>query len=331
MTGRLVVAALVAGLFGSVVGPVRAEVTAEQVRQAIAHGTAYLLEQQRADGSWPEMVGQNGGISALSTLALLNAGVDPDNEKIQRALLYLRRIPAERTYVVSLQTMVFARATPDRDRALIARNVRWLERTQLSEGPYRGAWTYPGLGAAGDNSNTQFALLGLFEAERVGVPANPQTWRLAKAYWERVQNEDGSWSYNLDTHAGTGSMTCAGITSLVIAADRVQLADARVNGDHIECCLPRSGGDSDRIERGLQWLGRHYSVTHNPGENRWTLYYLYGLERAGRLTARRFLALPVRPGRPDRADWYREGAEWLVHRQEGMSGFWRAEGPAEIN
>ena len=45
--------------------------------------------------------------------------------------------------------------------------------------------------------------------------------------------------------------------------------------------------------------GSHYSVSHNPGAGgTWTLYYLYGLERAGRLTARRFLPLPPGPASP---------------------------------
>ena len=53
------------------------------------------------------------------------------------------------------------------------------------------------------------------------------------------------------------------------------------------------------------------------------LYYLYGLERVGRLTARRFIPLfPTKPGQPDRADWYREGAEHLVRSQDPLSGFW---------
>ena len=37
---------------------------------------------------------------------------------MQKALEYLRKIEPERTYVVSLQTMVFARAEPERDRLL---------------------------------------------------------------------------------------------------------------------------------------------------------------------------------------------------------------------
>lgn len=318
---------------GGVVATLRAEVAPEQVRKAIERGVKYLKSQQRNDGSWIDVVGQSGGVSALCTLALLNAGAEPGDESLQKALSHLRKIKPERTYVVALQTMAFARAEPERDRFLIDRNVKWLQATQIKEGPCKGAWTYPGIGGEGDNSNSQFALLALHEAERVGVSASDRTWRLAKKYWEDCQNADGSWPYNRQATHGTGSMTCAGITSLVIAMDRVQLSDARVAGDRINCCAGRAGGDEDRIERGLQWLGRHYSVARNPGVGGdiWLLYYLYGLERAGRLTARRFIPLPARPGQADRADWYREGTDLLVRNQDSLSGFWTGKGPAESN
>ena len=71
----------------------------------------------------------------------------------------------------------------------------------------KGAWGYPQ--AEGDNSNSQFALLALHEAERVGVSVNDQTWRLALDYWTRSQNPNGSWGYKPGL-PGTGSMTCAG-------------------------------------------------------------------------------------------------------------------------
>ena len=311
------------GLLGSIAGPVRAEVTAEQVRKAIDRGANYLLEQQLGDGSWPEMIGYRGGVSALCTLALLNAGVEADDQRMQKALDYLRTIRPEKTYVVALQTIVLARAEPDRDRELILRNVKWLQSTQIIKGLNKGAWTYPDTrGTKGDQSNSQFALLALHEAERVGVVAKELTWRLAKGYWVRGQNADGSWGY-LGSSIGTGSMTCAGITSLVIAADRVQPSDARAVGDRVECCLARPARGADRIERGFRWLGEHYSVEQNPNEPTWTLYYLYGLERAGRLTARRFIPLPSRPGQPSRADWYREGADHLIRNQDSVSGAWR--------
>ena len=79
---------------------------------------------------------------------------------MQKALSHLRKIKPDWTYVVALQTMVFARVSPEQDRVLIGRNVKWLENTQIPEGPSKGAWSYPGRGA-GDNSNAQFALLAL--------------------------------------------------------------------------------------------------------------------------------------------------------------------------
>ncbi|MEN6458700.1 MAG: DUF4159 domain-containing protein [Thermoguttaceae bacterium] len=326
---RLVAAAALATvLVGLFVGAVRAEVTAEQVRKAIDRGAGYLKRQQRADGSWPDMIGMPGGISALCTLALLNVGVEPDDPLMQKSLAHLRQIKLERTYVVALQTMVFARATPTRDRSLIERNVKWLQSTQIADGDYKGAWTYPGLGD-GDNSNSQFALLALYEAERSGVPSSARTWKLAQRHWEDFQHVDGSWGYKRGA-PGTGSMTCAGISSLVIASDRVQASDARVVGDRIDCCRANQAGEETRIDRGIQWLGQHFSVSHNPVAGAtWALYYLYGLERAGRLTARRFIPLPARAGGVARADWYREGADWLIRQQDGLSGFWAGAGLGE--
>jgi hypothetical protein len=297
----------------------RAEITAEQVREAIDKGIKYLTQQQNPNGSWTDMMGQPGGVSALCTLALLNAGVDPADPSMQKALAYLRKIKPEMTYVNSLQTMVFCRAEPEKDRLLIARNVKWFEGTQIDEGPKKGAWSYPH--GPGDNSNAQFALLALHEAERVGVRAKDQTWRLARNYWQDCQNADGSWGYYKPL-AGTGSMSCAGITSLVIAEDRIQPPDAKVVRGEIKCCATgENAEENDRIDRALDWLGRNFSVTDNPGYmQNFVLYYLYGLERAGRLTARRFIG---------EHDWYREGADFLVRRQDKLSGFWVGNGHAE--
>ena len=180
MNRRLVAAVCPCVLLCGIVGNLRAEITAEQVRTAIDRGVGYLKNQQHDDGSWSELTGFSGGVTSLCTLALLNAGVPPDDESIQKSLHYLRRIDPEMTYVVSLQTMVFARADPSRNLSLLRKNVAWLQKTQITKGPAAGSWTYGLIDAGGDNSNTQFALLALYEAERVGVPAADETWRAAK-------------------------------------------------------------------------------------------------------------------------------------------------------
>lgn len=326
-----VAASLILGLPGAPpLRPAAAEITAQDVRRSIESGVEYLKKQQgKTNGSWPDHQGQPGGLTALCTLALLNSGVPVEDPSVQRALGYLRKLGnPEMTYATALQTMVFCLAEPEKDRLLIRRNAKWLEGTQLSSGERKGAWGYAGNQGKGDNSNTQFAMLGLYEAEQVGVEVSDQTWRLALNYWRDCQKPDGSWGY-FKGYPSSGSMTCAGISSVVIASGQLGQESARVEGESVLCCGARIEGSD--VERALTWLGNKFSVTSNPSalsgrdggvSGTWLLYYLYGVERVGRLTGRRFIG---------RHDWYREGAEMLVHKQDDLSGYWRGVGHGENN
>ncbi|HEY1065413.1 MAG TPA: hypothetical protein VGE52_04865, partial [Pirellulales bacterium] len=73
-------------------GPARArgDLGAEQVAAAIERGAAYLIRQQTADGVWSEWPNCESGTVALCTLALLNAGVSPDDPAVKKSLTYLR-------------------------------------------------------------------------------------------------------------------------------------------------------------------------------------------------------------------------------------------------
>ncbi len=303
-------------LFAQPAGPV----TAEQVRAAIEGGTKYLLsEQDSRRGSWNELAQYPGGVTGLCTLALLNSGVEPNDPQIQKALRYLRKIEPSKTYSVALQTMALCAATPRRDLLQIQKNVRWLEQTQLSAGD----WSYPP-GSAGDNSNSQFAVLALHEAERVGAKVSLATWERAAEYWKGCQNPDGSWGYKPQWPDGSGSMTCAGIGAMVISTGHANNPNAEVHNGLVQCCRPQE--DDDSLERALTWLGRNFSVRRNPGRRGsghvWHYYYLYGLERVGRLTARRLIG---------EHDWYREGAEFLIQQQDQFSHLWAGTGHAEDN
>jgi len=142
MRRPIALAVLLAVGFGPSVASLRAEITAEQVRQAIDKGTGYLKRMQRDNGSWPDFLTQyTGGVTALCTLALLNSGVEPDDPHVRRALEYLRALKPDKTYTVSLQTMVFCQADPTRYKLLINRNVKWLESQQKRASDSRpGAW-----------------------------------------------------------------------------------------------------------------------------------------------------------------------------------------------
>ena len=305
-------------LLACLTAPARGQIEAEQVRDALKRAVQFLEREQNPDGSWPRFTKHD--LTGLCTLALLQAGVKPDDPHIVKALNHLRKPdqkPKE-TYETSLQTMVFCAAEPKKDILLIRRNATWLEQNQISSGGNKGAWSYPG--GPGDNSNTQFALLALHEAERVGVKVKDETWRVALGYWQSTQNPDGSFGYQKGL-PGSASMTCAGITSLVIASGRLDGGEADVEAGRVRCCGDQQANQP--LERALSWLGDNFSVHNNTGGNgMWLLYYLYGVERVGRLTNHRFIG---------GHDWYREGSEMLVRNQDQLSGFWKGAGHVEDN
>ncbi|MEI6238859.1 MAG: DUF4159 domain-containing protein [Planctomycetia bacterium] len=288
----------------------------ERIQRAIEKARDWLVREQEADGSWEcAMRTQETrvGATALVMLALANAGVGAEEPALRKSLDWLRRQEPEETYSVSLQTMVLAMLAPAADRVIIQRNVGWLEQTQVAQGPAAGSWSYGKGKGTGDNSNSQFALLALHEAARAGAKVRPEVWMKAQQYWVSCANADGSWGYTIGNVAGTGSMTCAGIASVWITAEHLGTPDAQAGRDTVSCC---GGGSSPKaLERGLDWLGKRFSVRENPGGGQtWHFYYLYGLERVGRFTARRFIG---------QAEWYLEGARVLVASQDQLSGAFR--------
>ena len=301
--------------------PSAAAVTREEVERAIREGVRYLKGQQRDDGSWADVENDaRTGVTSMVTLALLTAGERPDSQTIRKALEYLRGFtPSDlhSTYAISLQTMVYAAADPAKDSVRIAANVDWLQDAQIKPGDaqyWPGSWSYAESkrGRPGDNSNTQYALLGLHAASEVGVPVKQTVWELSRRYWERSQKRDGSWAYTPDSNIPTASMSCAGISSLIISGLRRFEGGEFLQVETIQDC--GSGGINRSLQRGIDWLASHFQVGQNFGAgNQWKFYYLYGLERAGRLAGIRFFG---------QHDWYRMGAEELVHDQQHLDGSW---------
>ncbi len=80
--------------------------------------------------------------------------------------------------------------------------------------------------AGGDNSNTQFGLIGLWVAARHGVPVD-DAFVLLEARFLTTQNPgDAGWSYNGTGGASSPAMTCAGLLGLAIGTSRNQPAEA---------------------------------------------------------------------------------------------------------
>jgi hypothetical protein len=296
---RIVLVALLTAL-----APFAAAQSPEQVNRAIENGVNYLRSRQGPHGGWEEISSYPGGVTALATLALLSCGAPPDDPDVDRAVRYLERAAGadgpKDTYVVALYTMVFAEVDANVHNRRIERYAKWLMDSQLPN----GRWTY-GTSAervvgSGDNSNTQFAMLGLHAASQAGVRIPRTFWDRCRTYWAKEQARSGAWGYT--PGSASGSMTAAGVASLIIANREWERAKPEAReGRPIRC----SGTMVDEhVQRGLEWMGRNFSVRLHPGgNNMWYYYYLYGLERAGRLSGQRFFG---------EHDWYRVGVRALT-------------------
>lgn len=301
------------------------ELSAKAVADSIERGREFLIREQNEDGSWPVPGGTyKPGMSCLALMALINCGMTAEDDSIQRGLKYLRSIRApgpKGTYQTSLMIMTLAAAKDGkRDLPLIASLVQRLEESQVTTGPNAGGWGYgPGMAIGGggmaDRSNSQYAVLALRDAVHAGVPVSLKTWKLIKQYWTSQQSGDGGWGYRERSDSSRGSMTVAGIATMVIVNSMLG-DDLEINPDGTPVCCDQKDADKS-IERAIHWMANHFSVGSNPGVNSWLLYYLYGLERAGRLSGTRFFG---------KHDWYREGAAFLIKRQTQRDGAWRGRG-----
>jgi len=307
------------------------DLSPEKVRTSIRHAQQFLKSRQNADGTFRAALGGHTvGVTSLALLSMMNSGLTPDDPAVSKGLKYLRNVELpSQTYDISLMLMALAAAKDGTDNFRMQQLVNLLESGQITAGRGTGGWSYRcGKGNAGlgrpDRSNSQFAVLGLRDAVYAGLSVKRSTWQRVKQYWENGQGADGGWSYVSRNSPSTGSMTVAGIAALVIV-NRMLNEKKDVNPDGTPICC-REEEPYKPLQRGIAWLsGRvdaQRTVTRNAGKGTNTLYYLYGLERAGRLSGRRFFG---------KHDWYREGVHYLVfgNGRQARDGSWTGNGFGE--
>lgn len=296
----------------------------QQVPAAIAQGQQFLFSKQSAiSGQWKaDEFGQHKvGVHALVLLALMSSGVSSEQNNVARGLEWLREQDTP-TQVYDLSLTIMALSAAGNKQRDFRRVSGMAERLAVYQSD-KGGWSYGDSRNGSDNSNSQYAMLGLRDAAYFGATIQPETWRLAEQHWLRGKGaEMGSKSGAGFGYSGkggvSGSMTVAGVASLVITS-MFPHRDGKVQA--LDCCGDFEPTKAEQaISAGERWLGNHFTVRSNPGRGKtWILYYLYGLERAGRLTGRRFFG---------KHDWYREGARFLASTQ-GINGSWTGDGHAE--
>jgi hypothetical protein len=157
-----------------------------------------------------------------------------------------------------------------------------------------------------DNSNTQFALLALWAAQRQGVPVE-RSLALVVQRFRPCQNDDGGWGYHSGGTKREGSkpsMTCVGLLGLAVGHG--------LGGDE---SAARGSVSDPQIEKALHYLakriGKPSSDKKRPPQE--DLYFLWSLERVGVLYGLRTIE--------DR-DWYAWGAN-LLRANQSRDGNWQ--------
>ncbi|MBI3411524.1 MAG: DUF4159 domain-containing protein [Planctomycetes bacterium] len=292
-----------------------------RVKTSIDLGVRFLRGKQLANGSWEVNIpsaGVQGGWSSLAVLALLNSGVPVNDPAVKRGLEYVRSLQPTMTYVRALQTMVLVEAGLDEDRERIVKNVEWLIKARVIRGGKLMGWTYNQIGAseATDNSNTQYALLGLWAGKQGGVEINREIWESIRDYYLRTQEADGAWDYSARYPKSNVTMTSAGLCGILIAGMGLNVGREEIldNGTATNCGVYE---ENPAAAKAITWIRNRFILNLRDR----TFYHLYGLERAGRLTGQRFIG---------GHDWYREGCEYLVEQQKTTgpdAGSWYTQGP----
>ena len=318
----------------------------ERVDAAVKLGREYLLSRQARNGGFGET-----GLSALVLAALLHSGARRTDSEIQKAFLWLHSQKIVETYDAACALIAIEAAylpltdyedilefDEKKARAQISASIskadlefaRALAKLLIDNQAKSGAWTYSGTGASGDQSNTQFAALGLKTAARLGIAVPRQTWKRLAEYlmsiqrpsegeidlhltdlWDKNREEKeiapGGWTYN-PPDAGnklgavTSTMTCGCTAALAMCLGELAEDDAAL-AKSIRACL----------DRGLAWIQAHYSVRKVPiGAQHRYLYYLYALERASILNGVKSF---------DQRDWYTDGA-FSLFRLQNKDGSW---------
>jgi hypothetical protein len=184
----------------------------------------------------------------------------------------------------------------------------------------------------GDNSNSQYAALGLRACHDAGVQIPRETvLKPAKRWWQTSQLGDAKGDKDNAVATGAGQMIAAPRGWSYVQNDRAygSMTAGAIGAVCIYDYMLGEDWKKDKVVAGgMGWLVKNFSVTENVGPcetggqapNEFLYYYLYALERVGMLYDTPFVG---------NHDWYLDGAQVILKAQK-PDGSWAESGPATM-
>lgn len=253
----------------------------------------------------------------LAAYALLKAGVDVKNPIVAEGI----RVAKERAeassytgydhiYLAGVDAMLLADSGDPEAYIVGLQNIaRYVESTQRAD----GSWS-DGPRSPGDVSMSQYGVLALWAAERVGCDVSPGAFDRAASFYVGGRNGDGGWGYRPGTTDGPGSgksthnMTLAGAGTVAVSRTMLHgpkgykakaatedpkkfgvLEKAETDNPTVgktgsvypDYSARNSAGNlDDAVSRGISWNNARFQPV-SKAEHK--IYFYYALERASAL------------------------------------------------
>ncbi len=266
------------------------------------------------------IAGQQAGYRSLAAYALVKAGEPVTSPLVTDAIkIVAGKVKSDgyhpldhhyQIYEAGMDLMLLCDTTPGDYKGHIESIVQFILKDQKPG----GYWTYPG-DAESDTSITQYAMLGLWAAERTGRPIPMAVWAKCAKWLIGTQQADGGFTYHPGTTVGfdggrsTPSMTNAALGCILVARiylypeqpyfgttsgpkqKKFGLLDDVKASKFLEDVQKRrqEAGDVPSLaaidqcaNRGIAWISSHWTTRSS---NAFTSYFYYTMERAGALVA----------------------------------------------
>jgi hypothetical protein len=269
----------------------------------------------------------------------------PDHPRVREALAECRKVMAANppdamldVYSNGLAVILMCELAPQKH----TREIQWFLNRMKARQKDHGGWGYHDY-PTGDTSQTQYAALSYWEAQRHGFDIQGASVEQLADWLIRTQGPDGCWGYQgqLSTselpveQADTGcSMLAAGLGSLYICANLFGASQSSTIEEEAEDRLPPAlrpvvGADVKRrplqfrpqkisnaqimetVNQAHDWMEKNYAI--DIGLRRY--YYLYALERYKSFQEALEGAVEEEP------KWYNDGYQFLAKDQKS-DGSW---------
>lgn len=243
----------------------------DAIHQAVSLAKNALLAKQNPDGSWPGETLRPGQEprpdwpTALAALALMEAGMDPHEAPLAKALDYLADNPTDVTAALAVRCRLWQQLQEPLHGLY---NPELLSETRLllrgtADGSYADRLDPVNPTENGDVLNTHWALRGVAWGQYGGVKVEDAYWRQGLAWLLRSQNRNGGWGLGPEKPSAP-LPSVAGAATLLLCLDHV--------GRSREEAL-RHGA----LQLAMTWVQEH--IAEDPSDH--PLQYLFAASHLG--------------------------------------------------